>query len=64
MYSFLKSLLILMTFRKIHIYGADIAKSVYRQATGWTAGVRLPAGARYLSLLHNFQTGSGAQSAS
>jgi hypothetical protein len=26
---------------------------------GWTAGVRFPAGATHLSLLHNTQTGSG-----
>jgi hypothetical protein len=32
--------------------------------TGWTAGVRLPAEARDISLLHSVQTGSGAHSAS
>jgi hypothetical protein len=27
---------------------------------GWTAGVRIPAGARFFSLLHSVQIGSGA----
>jgi hypothetical protein len=31
---------------------------------GWTAGVRFLAGARYFSLLHSVQTGSGAHPAS
>jgi hypothetical protein len=30
-------------------------------ATGWTAGVRFPAGAKDFSLLHIVQTGSGAR---
>jgi hypothetical protein len=33
-------------------------------ATGWTTGVRFPAGARDFSLLHRVQTGSGAHPAS
>jgi hypothetical protein len=31
-------------------------------ATGWTAGVRFPVGARDVSVIHIIQTGSGAQS--
>jgi hypothetical protein len=33
-------------------------------ATGWTAGVRFPAGARNFSVLHSVQIGSGAHPAS
>jgi hypothetical protein len=33
-------------------------------ATGWTTGVRFPAGARDFNLLCNVQTGSGAHPAS
>jgi hypothetical protein len=33
-------------------------------ATGWTAGVRFPAGARDFSLLHSIHTASGAHPAS
>jgi hypothetical protein len=33
-------------------------------AMGWRAGVRFPGGARYISLLHNLQTGYGAHPAS
>jgi hypothetical protein len=44
--------------------GAGIAQSVLRRATGWTAGVRFPAGAKAFSLLHSVQTGSVAHPAS
>lgn len=39
--------------------GAWIAQSIYQRAIGWTAGVRSQAGAKYFSLLHIVQTGSG-----
>jgi hypothetical protein len=39
---------------------AGIAQSAYRRATGWTAGVPFPAGARDFSLLHGVQTYSGS----
>jgi hypothetical protein len=39
--------------------GVGIAQSVQRRATGWTTGVRFPAGQDF-SLLHSVQTGSGA----
>jgi hypothetical protein len=41
-----------------------MAKSVERRAKGYTAGVRFLAEARYFSLLHSIQTGSGARTAS
>jgi hypothetical protein len=34
-------------------------QSIQRRATGWTAGVPFPAGARDFSLLHNVQTDCG-----
>jgi hypothetical protein len=37
-----------------------MAESVYRRATGWTAGVRFPAGVRNFSVLHSVQSGSGS----
>jgi hypothetical protein len=43
---------------------ARIAQSVWRRATGWTAGVRFPVGERDFSLLRSVQTGSGAHPAS
>jgi hypothetical protein len=42
------------------LYRAGIPQSVWRWATGWTAGLQFPAGARNLSRLHNVQTSSGA----
>jgi hypothetical protein len=41
-----------------------MADSVYRRATGWTAGVRFQRGARDFSLLIIVQPGSGACPAS
>jgi hypothetical protein len=40
--------------------GATIAQLIYWEAISWRAGSSYPAGARDFSLLHNFQTGSGA----
>jgi hypothetical protein len=45
------------------INGVEIAQSVQRQATGWTARVRFPA-MQDSSLLHSVQTGSGTHPAS
>jgi hypothetical protein len=39
---------------------ARIARSVYGVVTGWTIGVRFPAGTGNFSLHHRVQTGSGA----
>jgi hypothetical protein len=39
-------------------------QSVYGWATGWMAGVQLPAGARHFYLLHSIQTSSQVNSAS
>jgi hypothetical protein len=36
--------------------GAGIAQSVYRRATGWTAGVLFPAGVRDFSPFRRVQT--------
>jgi hypothetical protein len=46
------------------ILRAGRAQSVYRWATGWTAGVRSQAQASYFPLLHNIQIGSGAHQTS
>jgi hypothetical protein len=35
-----------------------MAQSVQRHATGWTTGIRFPAGATYFPLPHSVQTGS------
>jgi hypothetical protein len=32
---------------------------IWEVATGWTAGIRFPAGARNFSFLHSVHTGSG-----
>jgi hypothetical protein len=45
-------------------FGAAMAQSVQRRATGRTAEVRLPEGIRDFSLLHRVQTSSGASPAS
>jgi hypothetical protein len=37
-----------------------VGQWVQRQATGWTDGIRFPAGERYFSLLRNIQTAYGA----
>jgi hypothetical protein len=42
---------------------AGIAQSVHRLSIGWMAGVRFPAGARDISILHSLHTGSGAHPA-
>jgi hypothetical protein len=42
----------------------DSRDSLVGIATGWTAGVRFPAGVRDISLRHSVQTGSGAHPAS
>jgi hypothetical protein len=47
-----------------HLYNHYSSCMLIGIATGWTAGVRFPAGARDISLLHSFQTGSGAHPAS
>jgi hypothetical protein len=44
-------------------FGAGIAQSVQRRATGLTPGVRFQGGERDFSLVHIIQTGSGAQKA-
>jgi hypothetical protein len=41
-----------------------MAQAAQRRATGRVAGVRLPVGARYFSLLHSVQICSGAHQAS
>jgi hypothetical protein len=61
-------------FRNLHRYFvglvawrwvvAGIAQSVYRQATGWTTGVRFPTEVREFSLLYNVHTGSEDRPAS
>jgi hypothetical protein len=38
-----------------HAPAAGIAQSVLRQATDWTARIRLPVGARDIFLLHSVQ---------
>jgi hypothetical protein len=43
---------------------AGIDQSAYWWTKVWTAEVRFPVGARYFSLLHSVQTGSGAHPAS
>jgi hypothetical protein len=43
----------------IFSWGAGIAQSVYRQATGWMVRVRFAAQEQDFSLLHSFQTGAG-----
>jgi hypothetical protein len=45
-------------------FTVGIAQSVKRRATGWTAGVRFPAGVRYFSHLYSVQTDSVAHPAS
>jgi hypothetical protein len=42
---------------------AEIAQSVWRQATGWTVGLRSQEGTRDFCVLHSIQTGSGAHPA-
>jgi hypothetical protein len=42
----------------------NIAESIQRRATGWTAGVRLPATKITLFFLHKVHTNSGAHPAS
>jgi hypothetical protein len=40
--------------------GVEIAQSVYRRITSWTAGIWFPAEARDFSLRHNVQTATEA----
>jgi len=43
---------------------AGVTLPVSDKATGWTTGVRFPAGAGIFSFLHRVQSGSGAHPAS
>jgi hypothetical protein len=53
----------LLAISSFLISGVVIAQSVQRRETGWTAGVRISAGASFFSL-HNVQTGREAHPAS
>lgn len=50
--------------RHVHFTLIGIVQSRERQATGWRAGVRFPAGVRDSSILHRAQIVSGSHPAS
>jgi hypothetical protein len=49
---------------RIFLFTTTLRDSLVSIVTGWTSGVPFPAEAKYFSLLHSLQTGSGTHPAS